>query len=101
MPESHLDINPEHLQIVRSILLRHIPDHHVMVFGSRAKGNARRYSDLDLAVMSDSRLPFTVQCALEEDFEESDLPFRVDVIDFASCSESFQRIITRDAVELG
>ncbi|MHB1461581.1 MAG: nucleotidyltransferase family protein [Armatimonadota bacterium] len=101
MPVKHVDIAPEHLQIVRDILNRHVPQHHVMVFGSRAKGTARRYSDLDLALMAESRLPFSVQCALEEEFEESDLPYRVDVIDFAGCSESFQRIITRDAVELG
>ena len=100
MSVKHVDISPDHLQMVRDILLRHVPEHHVLVFGSRAKGTARKYSDLDLAIMSESRLPFAVQCALEEAFEESDLPYRVDIIDFAGCSEPFQRIIIRDAVEL-
>ena len=42
--------------IVRGILLRHLPGRaRAFVFGSRAHGGARRYSDLDLALEWDRR----------------------------------------------
>lgn len=38
------------------------------------------------------------QRALEEDFSESDLPWKVDVVDWAATSESFRMVIERDRV---
>ena len=46
-----LDITPENLQIVQQILQQHIPHYPVWAFGSRTKGTAKPYSDLDLAVI--------------------------------------------------
>ena len=37
---------------------------------------------------------------LEEDFEESDLPFKVDFVDFWSCSENFRKAIQPDLVPI-
>ena len=51
-----LDITPEHLQIVRDILQKNIPRREVWAFGSRVKGTAKRYSDLDLAVIGETPL---------------------------------------------
>ena len=62
------------------------------------KGTTKPYSDLDLAVISDAPLPLDVLAWLVEDFSESDLPWRVDVVDWAATSESFRRIIERDKV---
>lgn len=39
-----------------------------------------------------------VSAALVDDFTESDLPWRVDVVDWATTSESFRRIIERNKV---
>lgn len=58
-----LDIAPEHLRIVRSILARHAPGYPVWAFGSRARGEAKPYSDLDLAIITDQPLPLVVQAA--------------------------------------
>jgi type I restriction enzyme S subunit len=35
---------------------------------------------------------------MREDFSESDLPFRVDILDWATTSEPFRRIVERDKV---
>jgi type I restriction enzyme S subunit len=93
-----LDIRPDHLQIVRNILQRHVPQYTVWAFGSRAKWTAKDYSDLDLCIISDKALDFRVLGALEEDFSESDLPYKVDVVDWAMTSESFRKIIEQDKV---
>ncbi len=93
-----IDIRPEHWAIVRDILRRHVPGHEVWAFGSRAKGAAKPYSDLDLAVIGDAPLASAVMAALTDDFSESDLPWKVDVLDWATTSEGFRAMIARDKV---
>ncbi len=93
-----IDISPHHWAIVRDILQRRVPAHEVWAFGSRAKWSAKPYSDLDLAVVTEQPMPLAVSAALADDFSESDLPWRVDVLDWATTSESFRKIIARDKV---
>jgi len=98
MPDPLIDIRPDHWAIVADILRRHVPDREVWAFGSRAKWNAKEYSDLDLAVIGQTPLSLSVSAALADDFSESDLPFKVDVVDWATTGESFRKIIERDKV---
>ncbi len=93
-----LDVRPDHLQMVLDVLQKHVPQYEVWAFGSRAKWTAKDYSDLDLCVVSDKPLSFSLLGALAEDFSESDLPWKVDVVDWATVSESFRKIIERDKV---
>lgn len=93
-----IDIRPEHWAIVRDILRRHVPGHEVWAFGSRAKHKAKRYSDLDLAVITDTPLPSAMITGLVSDFSDSDLPWKVDILEWATTSEIFKQIITRDKV---
>ncbi len=88
-----LDLAPEHLAEVRRILQLHIPGRTVRAFGSRVQGTAKPFSDLDLAVMGDVPLDFRQLAALKDAFADSNLPFRVDVVDWATTSEAFRGII--------
>ncbi|WP_298644261.1 nucleotidyltransferase domain-containing protein [uncultured Cardiobacterium sp.] len=100
MPEPALDIRPEHLRIVQDILQAHIPQHTVRAFGSRVKQRAKRYSDLDLAIITDTPLPLPVQAALVDAFSESDLLWKVDIVDWASTHAAFRDIIRRQHIIL-
>ena len=93
-----LDIRPDHLQIVQAILQKHIPEYEVWAFGSRAKWKAKEYSDLDLCVITKEPLSFTILGLMAEDFSESDLPWKVDVVDWSTTNESFRKIIEKDKV---
>ena len=93
-----LDIRPDLLVLVQQILQRHVPDREVWAFGSRVKGTARPSSDLDLVVLGDEPLPLSVYAALLDDFEQSDLPWRVDVVDWATTAAPFRRIIEQEWV---
>jgi type I restriction enzyme S subunit len=95
-----IDIRPDLWVIVRDILARHIPRHEVWAFGSRVTGSAKPYSDLDLAVISGTPLPLKTSGRLADEFSESDLPWRVDVVDWATTSPTFRKIIERDKVVL-
>lgn len=96
-----IDINPTHLETIQRILDEHVPDCEVRVFGSRAKWNASDYSDLDLAVVGDQPLEWRILSRLETAFEESDLPFRVDVLDWHDISGDFKEMIEKDYVIFG
>lgn len=95
---NQLDIKPAELESVRTILARHVPEREVRAFGSRVAGPSKKFSDLDLAVMGEAPVPSSVLGDLEEDFRESDLPFKVDVVDWATTQESFRRIIEQQYV---
>lgn len=82
-------LSPEHLQLVRQILAEHIPECEVRVFGSRVKETQKPYADLDLVVIG-ARLAQAQLDELAESFIESDLPFRVDVLDWNRISEAFR-----------
>jgi uncharacterized protein len=88
-----IDLAPDQLEKVRSILHRYVPRSEVRVFGSRVNRTARHYSDLDLAVVGPGRLSADTLRHLQEAFEESDLPFRVDVLDWHAISPAFQKVI--------
>ncbi len=90
-----IDLAPEHLQLVRDILSAHVPHSTVWAFGSRVTGRAKSYSDLDLVVRGTTPLTISQLGTLREAFEESTLPFRVDVVDWQSITPIFQGIIAK------
>ena len=99
-PVPSVDLRPDHWAIVRSALRQHVPDREVLAFGSRATWTAKDYSDLDLAVMGDGPLSLRTVSALDEALGDSDLPFKVDVVDWARTDEAFRAIIRRSAVSV-
>jgi len=88
-----IDLPPEHLEIVRTVLRSSVPQYDVWAFGSRVSHRAQPFSDLDLAIVSDSPLGFGQLGDLCDAFSESDLPIKVDLLDWASVTEGFREII--------
>jgi type I restriction enzyme S subunit len=95
-----VEMRPDQWDIVQEILRKHVPDHEVWAFGSRARRTAKRYSDLDLAIISETPLPIRQEAMLAEAFSDSDLPWRVDIVDWATTSPAFRAIIEADRVVL-
>lgn len=95
MPEIVLE--PGHLDTVRRILRERSPGVEIRAFGSRVTGNARRYSDLDLVVIGPEP-DWCLLGRLKDAFSESDLPIRVDVLDWHGVSPAFRRVINERSV---
>jgi len=95
-----IDVRPKDLEKVLAILDRHLPAREVRAFGSRVAGKAKAFSDLDLAVMGEEPLSTAVMADVREEFRESDLPFKVDVVEWAATRDAFRRIIEREFVVL-
>lgn len=93
-----LNLNQRDLNVVTQILTQHVPECTVWAFGSRVTGTAKPYSDLDLAILTDKPLSLERMAIIKDAFAESDLPIRVDVVDWSATSASFQEIIRRNYV---
>jgi predicted nucleotidyltransferase len=88
-----IDVDPVHLQTIRRVFAEQVPGCEVRVFGSRINGTAKKYSDLDVAVVARERMTRDAFCRLKEAFEMSDLPFRVDVVEWNALSAEFKGVI--------
>ena len=93
-----IDIAPKDWVDVVRILHEQVPALEVWAFGSRAKHTAKPYSDLDLALITQQPLSLGQLAAITDAFATSDLPIRVDVVDWATTSEAFRKRIEQEAV---
>jgi predicted nucleotidyltransferase len=91
-------VGPNEWRIVKTLLQQHLPDFEVWAFGSRARGRPKPFSDLDIAIISERPLGLDRLAALAEDFSESDLPWKVDLVDWATTSEQFRATVRRERV---
>ncbi|PJG83033.1 nucleotidyltransferase family protein [Caviibacterium pharyngocola] len=93
-----LKIKSEELEIVKAILQTFVPNVPVWAFGSRVKGTEKPYSDLDLAIITEKPLSLLEHANLVEAFSESDLPYKVDIVDWAITSDNFKQIIQQQYI---
>ena len=93
-----IDVQPYHWLVVRDILRKHVPHNSVWAFGSRANWKAKAFSDLDLAILTEKPMSLTESAELGEAFSESDLPWKVDIVDWSAISEGFREVIARSKV---
>ena len=102
-PQPIIDLKPHDWDEVQRILRTCVPQFEVWAFGSRVKGAAKAYSDLDLAIMSDLPLPLASMAELRQALDDSDLTIKVDVVDWAQTSPRFRKIIEENklVVQLG
>lgn len=91
-----LHLSESESAIVKSILAKY--PYKFYVFGSRAKGNYKKYSDLDICYKDD--IPLSIKAKIEGDFEDSALPFTVDLLDLKTCDNSFKDKIQNDMVSI-
>ena len=94
-----IDITAEQRKTVLALLERHLPNTTAWVYGSRAQWAARPQSDLNMVVFATPEHNSRVS-DLREAFEESNLPFRVDLFVWDAVPEQFRKQIKRDHVVL-
>lgn len=90
-------MQPRHLALLRRLLQQHLPHAEVWAYGSRVNGDGHEASDLDLVVRHPADLKQETQelGEMKETLVDSNLPIRVDMVDWAQIPASFQREIER------
>ena len=90
-----LQLSPEHLRMVREVLAHWLPDAQVLAFGSRVSGTARKFSDLDLTIVSSTPLDWRLLGKVRDAFEDSDLPI---CVDWSQADAGFKATVERQGM---
>lgn len=69
----------------------------VWCFGSRARGDFQRYSDLDLMVLSERDLSAQIS-NIRETLEKSNFPYKVDLVTYQEFAPSYRESFERDKI---
>jgi len=93
-------LEEKYLNYILDILSKNIPNSAYYIFGSRAKGNYKEYSDIDIAVKSSDKIPSDTMSKVMLEFENSTLPYEVDVVDLDSIKPDFKNLIIDSLVKL-
>lgn len=91
-----IQIENKHLAIIKNILSKY--PYQFYAYGSRVKGTARRYSDLDLCYYDNIKCQIISN--IKEKLEDSDLPFIVELVNWKNMRPAFQENISKDLVEI-
>lgn len=92
---NNVELMENELNVVKSILQKYP---NAIVFGSRVKGCSRKFSDLDICIKN--KIKDYEYELLKEAFENSDLPFNVDLIIYDEIDDSFKKIIDEQGIYL-
>ena len=94
-----IEIDPESLEYIQGVLKQHLPSNcQVFAYGSRVKGTSKKFSDLDLVFKSATPVSFSLIAKIHTKFEQSNLPFRVSLIDYYKTDPIFIEAIKNDFV---
>ena len=92
-----LALSPAQQVLVRKLVDSVLPGACMSVFGSRATGRARPFSDLDLLFIEPARLTWAQRADLRDAFEASALPFGVDLVELDGLAESMRQRVLAEA----
>ena len=92
-----IDVTPRQRRTILRLIERHLPETDIWAYGSRAKWTSHPSSDLDLVAFAGPHQRRQI-ADLREAFEESNLPFRVDLFVWDEIPETFREQIDDEHV---
>lgn len=94
-------MDPQLTKEIQEIIWQHLDKntYQAFIFGSRATGTNRKYSDIDIGIKGPI-LDIATLAKIKSAFEESTLPYNVDVVDFNYTSEQFQEVALANIIYL-
>lgn len=96
-----MDLTKEETDIVIAAIRQHLPkDVEVYFFGSRVDGTSHKGSDLDVLIKWSSRVDLGQLSLAKEAIEESNILFKVDIVDYHRCSEQMIKNISKNIVKI-
>jgi predicted nucleotidyltransferase len=84
------------IEELKHFLIETFPNERIYLFGSRARGDASEYSDVDIAIKGEKGL---VNALADARFviEESQIPYKVDMVDL-SYAPYLESIIEKEGI---
>lgn len=95
-----INLEEKYLSFLNKVISGYLTSYTLYLFGSRVNGNSKKYSDIDIAISS-KELSRSVKAKLEYEFENSTLPYEVDIVDLNDIAEEFRKLIENSLVKIG
>lgn len=95
-----VDLDKNTRQSIRKILAEYCPDQKVLLVGSRASGPAKKYADVDLLILDKTPVAAKQFSLIKLAFEESDIPYKVDLLSWSELTPSFRQRLLRNHAEI-
>jgi len=89
----------ENIQLIKEIVFKHLDPakNRAYIFGSRVRGDNSRFSDFDLGIEGE-KLPAEIYFSIVQDLEDSDIPYKVDVVEMREVSDRFKDIAKSEVI---
>jgi len=71
---------------------------NVYLFGSWARKQEKRTSDIDIALYSKDKIPMKVWVELHENINDSTIPFHVDLVDLSTTNPVFIEKVMKEGI---
>jgi predicted nucleotidyltransferase len=74
----------------------------VFIFGSRANGKFKKFSDIDLLYIENTthQVPLSTITKINMTLDESDFPYKVDLVNYAELAASYRSNVDKDKIEI-
>jgi len=99
----NISLTDDELKLIQSIIKRILNNEDkAYIFGSRATGNAKPYSDIDIAIdlQNHQIMCLEILSQLEDKFHDSALAYKVDIVDLNNISEPFKDLIQKQSIRI-
>lgn len=89
-----IDLQDSYRKQIIEAVNRHLSEAEVLIYGSRVKGTAKPYSDVDIIIKSNRRINESVLADIRDELSDSDIPYIIDLSDWHSLSDAFKSVIS-------
>jgi len=93
-----MELDPKYKLKIIAVLSALFPDATIYLFGSRARGTHYARSDIDVALDTGAKLPRVDVGEARDMLAESNIPYRIDVVDVRSVSEDMRKAILSEGI---
>lgn len=80
-------------------ILKILPDIEILAYGSRINNTASKHSDLDIALKSNTNIPFSKLALIDEIFENSNLKYKINIVNYNNLNAEFKSIVDKTSTK--
>lgn len=102
MPDTYIPkiaLLSEEIKLIKDCVQIYFPNSKIFIFGSRVRGTAKKYSDIDIALDNQKFIPTQDLAKIKLTLEDK-LPYFVDIIDLQNISPEFKSAIQSQLKEI-
>jgi len=93
-----MSVEEKYKKKIIAVLSALFPSAKIYLFGSRARETHSKFSDIDIAVDAGKKLPRVDVGEARDMLRESNVPYKIDVVDLHGVSEDMKKMILKEGI---